>query len=86
MNDIKIKAAENIPCDTETAQWDKLSDEALANMEKKMIDQEKDHTKEIECPECGIILPVENFLVMAFLKSTNKYWCPECGMEWEIKP
>ena len=51
-----------------------------------MTDQKKDDINEIECPECGIILPVENFVVMAFLKSTNKYWCPECGTEWEIKP
>lgn len=41
MTDIKIKAAE-LPCDTETAQWDKLSDEALANMEKKLTDEQKD--------------------------------------------
>jgi predicted RNA-binding Zn-ribbon protein involved in translation (DUF1610 family) len=38
---------------------------------------------EIICPKCGIELSKDNFLVMAFLKNNQKYWCPECGYEWE---
>jgi len=39
---MKLKATTHIPCDTETASWDKLSDGALAQMEKKLNDEEKD--------------------------------------------
>ena len=39
--------------------------------------------KEIKCPNCDIELEEMNFLVMSMLKGDNKYWCPECGHQWD---
>jgi len=39
----------------------------------------------MKCPQCGIELDEENFLVMDFFKGDNKYWCSECGYQWEIE-
>jgi len=37
----------------------------------------------LSCPMCKLEVPIENFLIMNWLDGTGKYWCPECGYEWE---
>jgi len=72
---MEIKAAENIPCDTEIAQRDKLSDEALVNMEKKLSNREKHRIIVEALGECSHdpILDVESakdfFWIWSRLKS-----------------
>jgi len=78
MTDIKIKAAEHIPCNTESLAWDKLSDEALVSMERKLTAQEKDKLIVEALGECwhDTKKPIDwhpNF--------GTQYKCSKCGIE-----